>query len=79
MDIKIAAEGTRHMLVDSAPSLWPLKGPLSQGHVEDMLERIESGEITEEKAHRWLGWAQAACVAAGAGTLDDMKAINLAA
>ena len=55
------------------------QGPLSFDHVDDMLKRIETGEIKGEKAHRWLGWAQCAAVAAGTATLDDMKAINHAA
>lgn len=76
MDIRVAAASTRLTVTASDPSNWPPHGPLSQTHVEDMLERIDSGEIAGEKAHRWLGWAQAACVAAGAGTLDDMKEIN---
>lgn len=42
-------------------------------HVVFMLNTIIRGEITGTKAHRWLGWAQAAVVASGAATLEDMK------
>lgn len=77
MDIQTAAASTLGVAIDS--SRWPKEGPLSRCHVRGMLERIECGEITGEKAHRWLGWAQAACVAAGVATLDEMKQINHAA
>jgi hypothetical protein len=60
---------------------WPTEGDeaLRELHVRDMLMRVANGEITGRKAHRWLGWAQCAAVAAGVGTLEDMKAINKAA
>jgi len=50
-------------------------------HLLDMYNRVHSGEIefSEAKLGRWLGWMQAAVVAAGIGlTLEDMKAINKA-
>lgn len=49
---------------------------LSRSHVLGMLEKIHSGEIVGDKAHRWLGWAQAAMVAAGITNLADMKDVN---
>jgi len=59
---------------------WPdAPSPLSMPHVIGMLESIEKGEIRGEKANRWLGWAQCAVVASGAGTLDEMKVINRSA
>jgi hypothetical protein len=45
-------------------------------NVEDMLHRIESGEIEGNKAHRWLGWAQAIVCAGGGATIERLKAIN---
>ena len=74
MNIQTAAASTIGIAIES--SRWPTQGPISRSHVQDMLERIECGEIEGEEAHRWLGWAQAACVAAGVATLDDVKAIN---
>lgn len=45
-------------------------------HLLDMQARI-TDEHSPAKLGRWLGWAQAALVAANVGvTLDDMKAIN---
>lgn len=48
-------------------------------HLRSMLERAESGEFSDAKLGRWLGWAQCAVVAADIGVvLDDMKYINKA-
>jgi hypothetical protein len=52
---------------------------LQRDHVAEMLGKISSGEISGYKAHRWLGWAQAAIVAAEVVTLEDMKAVNMLA
>ena len=53
-------------------------------HLRDMLRIMESGinpqdteaGFSDGKMGRWLGWAQAAVVALGCGTLNDMKNIN---
>lgn len=57
---------------------------LAPQHLWDMLETMETGvnpqdterEFSDAKMGRWLGWAQAAVVAQGIATLDEMKAIN---
>jgi len=41
-----------------------------------MLNGIILGYITDEKAHRWLGWAQAVVCAYEYTTLEDLKVIN---
>ena len=52
-------------------------------HLIDMYERILVADIdpdqkpfSEVKLGRWLGWIQCAVVAAGFGSLEDMKQIN---
>lgn len=52
-------------------------------HLQDMMERAQAAmntpgmEFSDAKLGRWLGWMQAAVVAAGIGlTLEDMKEIN---
>lgn len=46
-------------------------------HLQDMMERAQSGDFSEAKLGRWLGWMQCAVVAAQIGlTLEDMKEIN---
>lgn len=64
---------------------WPdLNDDLRPSHVRKMLQVMESGinpqdserDFSEGKMGRWLGWAQAAVVAQGIASLDDMKEIN---
>ena len=45
-------------------------------HALWMLLGISTGYIQYEKAHRWLGYAQALIVANEIATLHDMRAIN---
>lgn len=45
-------------------------------HARWMLEGISKGYIQHEKAHRWLGYAQAILVMEDSGTLSEMKIIN---
>jgi len=46
-------------------------------HLRDRRSRSTS-DFSDAKLGRWLGWAQASVVAVGCGTLEEMKAINLA-
>lgn len=79
MDVSKAAQATRLQMQQRPEAHWPKDGPCGYEHVQDMLLRLELGELGGEKAHRWLGWAQCGVVAAGAGTLEEMKNINHAA
>lgn len=45
-------------------------------HAKWMLEGITSGYIQYEKAHRWLGYAQAILVGRKVASLSDMKRAN---
>lgn len=46
-------------------------------HLQEMLEKMKDGDMSPTKLGRWLGWMQAAVVAAQIGiTLEDMKNIN---
>ncbi|WP_343929754.1 hypothetical protein [Tsukamurella strandjordii] len=51
---------------------------LGLSHLRGMLATVEAepAAFSPAKLGRWLGWVQAAVVAAGVGTLDDMKAIS---
>lgn len=84
MDIKIAAENTRNLIDDTPllPEAADPDGPESyqqpwcKAHLHVMCRKIQEGEVTGEKAHRWLGWVQA-CICMGSGaTLDELKNIN---
>lgn len=47
-------------------------------HLQKMLATMLEGNMSEAKVGRWLGWMQAAVVAADIGlTLEDMKQINM--
>lgn len=46
-------------------------------HLEQMLEKMESGEMSYGKMCRWLGWMQASVYGmCDRVTLDDLKEIN---
>ena len=74
MNIKRAAELTREY-VAGAVALQSDDGA-GEDHAAYMLDGILKGYIQHEKAHRWLGYAQALLVSNGVATLDEMKAVN---
>lgn len=78
MDIKKAAESTLEIM--NKP-YWPEEKrdrdePDSYYYVEWMLRGIIDGYIQHEKAHRWLGWAQAIILVQQGVDLDQLKLIN---
>ena len=75
MDIKKAASKTA-ALIPTCYDLPVTDDEYGKDHLFEMVEKITTGEITGEKAHRWLGWVQA-CVCIGSdASLDDLKKIN---
>jgi len=81
MNVKSAAKATQHFVDTNLCIIgrdWPRVADEKLGYVHTMslLESIKLGKVSDEKAHRWLGWAQCACVSAGLASLDDMKRIN---
>ncbi len=68
--LELAREREMDMLSSDVPELdFP--------HLQEMFDKMKSGEMSEGKLGRWLGWMQAAVVAAQIGiTLEDMKNIN---
>jgi len=73
MDIKMVAEKTLRRL-----SFMPESGDPACGrkHIRYMLTLIIEGHITGEKAHRWLGWAQACICMQSNVSLQELKEIN---
>ena len=53
--------------------------PVGGQHIEEMLAKLVSGEITGRKAHRWLGWVQAVVCGKAGVSLDVLTRINKAA
>ena len=76
MDIRIAAKNTRDLLGNIE---YSSKKGCDKHHIEWMLRGIELGYIQHEKAHRWLGWAQAIICIAGDSNLDELKDVNFRA
>ncbi len=74
MDIKEAALQTRNQFLVAVK--YSEKEGCDREHIEWMLNGIIHGYITGEKAHRWLGWAQAIICAFDSATLAKLKIIN---
>jgi hypothetical protein len=75
MNIKLAAKYTSE-LIDGAKGLARDDPETGRQHLHVMAAKIVSGEVTGEKAHRWLGWMQACIVLGDGSTLKEMKEIN---
>jgi hypothetical protein len=81
MDLKAAAKATKEIMKRSNWYQAKQKGSSDAAHydhIEWMLEGIEGGYIQDEKAHRWLGWAQGVICALQHVPLDVFKRINKA-
>jgi len=59
-------------------SLPPVIPEFSIEHLLDMQVRANTNahDMSDEKLNRWLGWIQAAVVASGVMSLEDVKTIN---
>lgn len=45
-------------------------------HIHMMLDKIITGKVRGDKAHRWLGWVQACVYMSDAMTLEELKDLN---
>lgn len=89
MDVKVAARETLKLCENMLPGVAAIVYKLddsfterpkaSRQHIENMLNDIAEGNITGEKAHRWLGWAQCAIYCSSELPLEAFKEINHAA
>ena len=74
MDVKVAADNLWGLIQNS--NLPDEHDEYGKNHLRTMLAMLVAGEITGEKAHRWLGWVQG-CICVGNGaSLETMKRIN---
>ena len=74
MDVKTAANNMIPLIqTSSLPDVNPQYG---KDHLLEMVEKMNNGEITGEKAHRWLGWIQGCVCVGGGASLQEMKEIN---
>jgi len=79
MNVINAADRCRTVIINNGAIHWYVpndKYELSVGHIISMLDRIVSGEISDEKAHRWLGWAQACICMGNVENLEGLQRIN---
>ena len=78
MNIGKAALAMRDLVkASSLPEHHPEYG---KDHMYEMIYKIElgdRGEVSGEKAHRWLGYIQGCVVCYGGATLEDVKNVNL--
>ncbi len=75
MKVEIAAFETKALLNVKTESKRDPSGR-TVNHAKWMLEGIAWGYVTGEKAHRWLGYAQAIVIENSWATLDFIKDLN---
>ena len=81
MDPQVAAQGTLENWIgelDAEEPDLPIRDPdgKTKSHAHWMLIGLREGYVKGDKAHRWLGYAQAIIVSHGHLSLNDMKEIN---
>lgn len=52
---------------------------LNEQHIYNILQQVEAGEVTGDKAHRFIGWAQAVICTEGLLTLMELRDLNRSA
>lgn len=76
MDIKQAAKAMRPYLDKCKTNNVSGGEATTIEHLAAMLTSIETGSVSGEKAHRWLGWVQGVVCCRGGATLEEMKSVN---
>lgn len=81
MDVIKAAENTVTLLCKEYPDIPVIRALDGRGsaHARWCLEEIISTNVLEEKAHRWLGYAQGVLVQNGHLSLEACKHANVLA
>lgn len=79
MNVSEAADSCRILILSTGAMEWDYFNgnyDLSVGHILTMCDMIICGEVSDEKAHRWLGWIQACMCHGQVATLKELKQIN---
>jgi len=77
MNVTTAARNTLKLLANKDHAVLSPPGQAATiDHLRMMVGKIKSGEVTGEKAHRWLGWIQGVIYTRFTVTLEDMKRVN---
>lgn len=75
VDVVAVAKATLNQITNGTTPVQDPDGA-TLGHAVWMLRGIAEGYITEDKAHRWLGYAQALVVIEGDVPLDVLMELN---
>lgn len=78
MDMEKVVDGLYDLII-TKKALCCLPGPgrmTNQQHLLWMLEQIQHGEVTGEKAHRWVGYVQGVLVALHVTSVEEMRDLN---
>ena len=77
MNVQRAAQRTVDSFVAAVPRQDASTRPKATlAHLRWMNDRIQSSEVSGEKAHRWLGWMQAVVYLGGRATIEQLKQVN---
>lgn len=72
--IKIAVATAN--IIHSRPGNWSTIPSLSKMHCLNSLQSIANKDVVGDKAHRLIGWVQAACSFAEVCTMEEFRDIN---
>jgi len=75
MDVRKAAYETAKLIKETDLKQFD-DTHTAKDHLHMMVGKVGLGEVSGEKAHRWLGWVQACIVMGGGATVHEMKRIN---
>lgn len=84
MDVQLAAADTRRLLhaklrgttITLHENPARAEDGLGLGHYAWLLDQVARAEVTGDKAHRWLGWAQCGLAVEKLVTLTELKTVN---
>lgn len=74
---QVATDTLNMCAIHDKGKVVPIRDPYGETleHAYWMLEEIKRGEVTGEKGHRWLGYAQGLIVVEGVLYLEDITKI----
>ena len=77
MNMGKVVNGLRCLIEEKGDLKLPVPGRCTdRDHLLWMLDQIDSGKITDEKAHRWIGYVQGVVVMCRMTEVEDMRDLN---
>ena len=79
MNVVEAAKGTiaANKFIENTVKAAKHSEGIGFSHAKWMLEEIAKGEMSDDKANRWLGYAQCILVVTKLASLEEVKNINI--